>query len=443
MIVARISRTMTYSTFGRVRRLSHTHSTMKAQADEHQHAADDDPSGSDSTTVAPNTTAASGTSVATSPATRAFDAHAIRERRQAERVVPGDSTEDAGDDVAGRPRRGAPRSSRGRVQEELAPAHVEQASRSRRRTPRSAIPGALVEHGRPIGAAERAEGPRLPQPGRLERPEQPHAVPRGLDRRTRDEHPDREQARADPEDHRDHERSPHDPGRARAGPRRRRTPGPSGPARRGAMNSSIVCRSRCHARRDADAALQEQPSRAGEEAADDRIRDEPDEVAQPEAFRARGTRRRSGASRRRSPRRRSGRPCRCSRTRRGPSSWRRPRAPPPPRPGRSRPRRGRPLATRGSRASARPPRGTGRCLGQELARGSRRTRARRSEIREDHLDDADHRRRRRPSGSTRSDPRCSDHRSPSATPRASKRPVPPGGSVPPGSRDAERPDGLV
>ena len=71
MIVARISRTITYSTFGRVRRLSQTHSTMKARPMN----TSTPPTmirGINSTTAAPNTTAASGTSAATRPANRAL-----------------------------------------------------------------------------------------------------------------------------------------------------------------------------------------------------------------------------------------------------------------------------------------------------------------------------------------------------------------------------------
>ena len=79
MIVARITRTTAYSNGGRVRRLSQTHSTMKARP----RNTSTPPTiirGISSMTAAPNTTAASGTSAAMSPAARAFDAHAFGER---------------------------------------------------------------------------------------------------------------------------------------------------------------------------------------------------------------------------------------------------------------------------------------------------------------------------------------------------------------------------
>ena len=70
MIPVRITRTTTYSSFGSVRRLSQTHSTMN----ERPRKTSTPPTimrGISSMTPAPNTTAASGTSVATSPAARA------------------------------------------------------------------------------------------------------------------------------------------------------------------------------------------------------------------------------------------------------------------------------------------------------------------------------------------------------------------------------------
>ena len=98
MIPARITRTTTYSTFGSVRRLSQTQSTMNVRP-RNTSTPPTIMRGISSITAAPNTTAASGTSAGDESRGPRVDVHALREGRQAERVIPRDTAERAGDDV--------------------------------------------------------------------------------------------------------------------------------------------------------------------------------------------------------------------------------------------------------------------------------------------------------------------------------------------------------
>ena len=70
MITAKITRTTAYSSRGSARRLSQTHSTMN-DSPRNTSTPPTIIRGISSTTVAPNTTAASGTRAATKPAARA------------------------------------------------------------------------------------------------------------------------------------------------------------------------------------------------------------------------------------------------------------------------------------------------------------------------------------------------------------------------------------
>ena len=165
---------------------------------------------------------------------------------------------------------------------------------------------------------------------------------------------------------------------------------------------------RLHARGDPDAALHQQPAGAGEEAADDRVRDEPREIAESEHAEQQERRRRQ--ERHDEGGRDDGEegPMRCSRTR--PARRSRPRspAPRPRRPARCRRRLGGPPSRRGPRASPRPRSGRCRSRPAGTPRGTRRTRARRTRSR------GQPRRRRSPRRprSSRARPRYREPRTP-------------------------------
>ncbi len=98
MIPARITRTTTYSTFGSVLRLSQTQSTMNDSAEEDQHAPDDHARDQLDHGRAEHEGGERDERSDESRGPR-VDVHALREGRHAQRVIPRDTAERAGDDV--------------------------------------------------------------------------------------------------------------------------------------------------------------------------------------------------------------------------------------------------------------------------------------------------------------------------------------------------------
>ena len=153
---------------------------QERQADEHQHATHDHPWDEPDDGGAEDD-GRERNECGHEPGTPPVDVHLLRERRQAERVVPGDPAEEARDDV--HQPRVAERLVRVEigVEQELDAAHVEQA-RHHGDEHRRDDPDSLVEHRRPVGATERADGPELPESRGGERSQQPQSISRRLER---------------------------------------------------------------------------------------------------------------------------------------------------------------------------------------------------------------------------------------------------------------------
>ena len=230
------------------------------------------------------------------------DVHALRERRQAERVIPGDTAERAGDDVEETGVAELLVRVEVAVQHELGAADVEQ-DPDHGDEHHGGDAGGLSEHRPPVGAGEGAEGPRLEQPTGPVGSDQPEPRSRIVDRGAGHEHADREQREPGREHDRDDQRPLHQPDGEEQDHAEREGGEPVRERLRVDQGSD---RAQVHllSRGDVDAALQEEPSGTGEEAADDRIRHEPDQVAALERARSPGTRCPSGSSRPWSPRRR-------------------------------------------------------------------------------------------------------------------------------------------
>ena len=276
MIPPRITRTTTYSTLGSVRRSSQTHSTMNVSP-RNTSTPPMIARGISSISAAPNRRAASGTSDSDEPGGPRVDVHAFRERGQAERVIPRDTADRAGDDVEEAGVAELPVRVEVPVQHELGPADVEQDPEHGDEHDGDDA-GGLSQHRPPVGAGEGAGGPRLEQPAGPVRSEHPEPRPRIVERGAGHEHADREQREPGREHDGDDQRPLHQPD----GEEQDHTEHERGePVLQRLRVDQGSDRAQVHllARGDVDAASEEEPSGAGEEAADDGVRHEPDQVA--------------------------------------------------------------------------------------------------------------------------------------------------------------------